>query len=410
MKKIKARRLKGFRDFLPDELNFRRKILTKIEDMFISNGFSGIQTPALEYFDILMNKYAEEEKLVYNFKDFGNRHIALRYDLTVPTARVLAQHQNEIKLPFKRYQIQPVWRADNTQKGRFREFYQCDIDIFGAKSYVADAELLNIAIEVFENLGFENFIIRINNRKILNAISKFIKREDKFNDIVSAIDKWDKRSIKETKNDLLNRGLTQEEIEKLLLCIDTTDKKSQDKLDSLKELLKKIPQGLEGVKEIENIFSLIKNKKFIKYDPTIARGLAYYTGVIFEIEILDGNVGSVAGGGRYDNLIGSFINRDIPATGISFGIERIFEILKDRNYKFNKQEVEKIMLVNFKETINDIFKLAEKLRKEGKRVFIYPEAKKISKQLEYADKNGFKKVYILGPDEIKSNRPKIKLL
>lgn len=316
---INPRLLKGFRDFLPEELRFRKQLFKVFEDIFEKYGYEPLETPALEYFDTLMGKYGEEEKLVYQFEDFGGRKVAMKYDLTVPTARVLAQYPDKIRLPWKKYQIQPVWRADNTQKGRFREFYQCDVDVVGVRSMLVEAELLKLAIELFEKLGFKEFIIRINSREILGAIAKYAGSEDKFFDIVVAIDKWDKRTPEETKQDLLSRGFSERQIGMIFECITLQGDTSLKKLENLGSKIGSISGGARGIRDLEEIIKLVDMETYIKYDPTIARGLAYYTGPIYEVTVIDGGVGSIAGGGRYDKLIGSFSDRNYLHAGFLSG-------------------------------------------------------------------------------------------
>jgi len=409
MKKIKPRLLKGFRDFLPEDLQFRKQVFAVFEKIFQKYGYEPLETPTLEYWDILMGKYGEEEKLVYNFKDFGGRQVAMKYDLTVPTARVLAQYQDKIKLPWKRYQIQPVWRADNTQKGRFREFYQCDADCLGTDSMVADAEFITMAIEILNELGFQEFIIRINNRKILNGIAKYAGAEDKFYEIVYAVDKWEKRKPAETKDDLISRGLDEAQVDKIFSCLELMGSTSMEKLADLEKKLGEVEEGKEGIDEIRQIIELVGDEEKLKYDPTIARGLAYYTGPVWEITVIEGGVGSVAGCGRYDKLVSGFLGRDIPATGGSFGIERIIEVMKERDMKLSDEgESEKVMVANMKGYTKEAFELAGKLREQGLIVSLYPDAKKLGKQMEYADKKGFASVYIIGEDEAKENTVQIK--
>ncbi len=406
--KIEPKILKGFRDFLPEEYNVRKKVFQIFENTFKKYGFEGLETPALEYFDILMGKYGEEEKLVYNFEDFGGREVALKYDLTVPTARVIAMNQDKIKMPFKRYQIQPVWRADNTQKGRFREFYQCDVDVFGSNSKLCEAELMLLSIELLKELGFKEFVIMINNRKILNAIAKYAGAEDKFFEIVYAIDKWTKRTPAETKDDLIRKGLAEDQVDKVFDCLSLKGSKNSEKLNDLETKLSGVLEGRDGIEELRQIIDLVDNEEVIKFTPTIARGLAYYTGPVYEILILDGNVGSVAGGGRYDEMIGSMTGGNTPAVGISFGIERIMEIIKERNMLEGIDQEERAMVLNIEGYQKECFDLANRIRQKGESVFMYPEAKKIGKQLEYAAKQNFTKAYILGEEEISNNEVSIK--
>ncbi len=406
---INPRTLKGFRDFLPEDLKLRRTIFAIFTEVFESYGFEPLETPALEYFDILMGKYGEEEKLVYQFDDSGGRRVAMKYDLTVPTARVLAQYPDKIKLPWKKYQIQPVWRADNTQKGRFREFYQCDVDTLGTESKLAEAEFINMGIEILQKLGFKDFVIRINNRKILSAIAQYASAQDKFFDIVVAIDKWDKRTPAETKEDLVARGLSPEQVDKIFSCIMLKGDTSLEKLVDLRAKIGSIPDGEVGIRELEEIIYYVVQEEFLKYEPTIARGLSYYTGPIFEISVVDGGVGSIAGGGRYDKLIGSFLGQDIPAAGISFGIERIIEVMREQNITLNQEDDRgKVMVALMQGYEKEAMRYAKKLRDNGVDVFFYPEVKKLSKQLEFANKKGFKKVYIIGENEAKSDMVTVK--
>lgn len=404
MPKIKPRLLKGFRDFLPDELRLRKKVFKVFEDIFESYGYEPLQTPVLEYADILLGKYGEEEKLVYQFEDFGGRKVAMRYDQTVPTARVLAQYQDKIQLPWKRYQIQPVWRAENTQRGRFREFYQCDADVLGSDSMTADAEFISMSIEILKELGFKDFIIRLNNRKILNAIAKLVNAPDKFEDIVYAIDKWEKRKPAETKKDLIKRGLDEDQVDQIFSCLTLIGDTSKRKLKDLREKLSGIAEGEEGITELLEIIELVDNEKYLMYDPTIARGLTYYTGPVWEITVTEGKVGSVCGAGRYDKLIGSFLGRDIPATGGSFGVERIIEVLKDSDSFQLPASSFGVLVVNMPGLEKQSFKLAGDIRSQGIPTFLYPNSKKLGKQLEYADKKGFKYVVIQGEDEMKEGK------
>lgn len=411
--KIEPRLLKGFRDFIGDDLLIRKAIFALFEKTFQTYGYEPLETPTLEYFDVLMGKYGEEEKLVYQFKDQGGRQVAMKYDLTVPTSRVMAQYQNTLKLPWKRYQIQPVWRADNTQKGRFREFYQLDADTFGVESCIVDAEFIDMGIEIFKKLGFTDFKVRLNSRKILNAVAKYAGREDKLFDIIYAIDKWDKRTPDETKNDLQERlasekYLTSEiekQVDKVFECI-TKD------LSVLEKLLKGIPEGEEGIKELKDIFMYSVNPDYIVYDPTIARGLAYYTGPVWEFNIIEGGVGSVAGCGRYDKLVGQFIGKDIPATGGSFGIERIIEVMKDRNMlKKLLPDTKKILVVALEEEILKFaYQTADKIRQGGFNVTLYPKIRKLGDVINYAVDKGFDNIVILGEDEVRDGIFTVKTL
>lgn len=402
MSTIKPRLLKGFRDFLPQQLWLRRKVINTFIEVFEKYGYEPLETPALEYFDILMGKYGEQEKLVYNFEDFGGRKVALKYDLTVPASRVMAQYQSELSLPWKRYQIQPVWRADNTQKGRFREFYQCDADIFGAKDMIADAEFIDMGIEILTKLGFKEFKVRINNRKLLNGIASYIGEPQKFNDMVYVIDDWDKRDLEQNKQELFKKGFQDNEVAKITdLILSQGD--SPTRLDMLKEKLKDIPEAQEGIAELKQIFKLVNNEK-LDFDLSIARGLSYYTGPVWEWSIIEGRVGSVGGCGRYDKLVGGFTGIDIPATGGSFGLERIMEILSDRAMLEQQDTNIKVMVSIFNEDLAKAsFDLADELRNRGIPTLLYPQIKPLKKQFEYADKKGIPYVIVLGEDELSLN-------
>ncbi len=411
MNKIKPRTLKGFRDFFGEELQQRKQIIGIIEQIFQKYGYEPLETPALEYFDILMGKYGEEEKLVYNFEDFGGRRVAMKYDLTVPTCRVLAQYPNKINLPWKRYQMQPVWRADNTQKGRFREFWQCDADVLGCKDTLAEAEYITMGIEILTKLGFKDFLVRINNRKILNAIAEYTGREDKFTDIVYAIDKWEKRPIEDTVTDLIQRGLTATEADKVVACVQSSEKDSLKALDRLAKLLKDTKDGLSGINELREIFRLTKNPRYLVYDSTIARGLAYYTGPVWEWTIIEGGVGSVGGCGRYDELVASFSGRDIPATGGSFGIERIIEVMRERDMLPKATVTTKILVTVFnQDNALQSFEVANALREKGIATLVFPEYKSLGKQFEYASKKGIPFAVIIGEDEAKKKLVTLKTL
>lgn len=392
MAQIQARLLKGFRDFLPAELWQRQFVIKTISKIFEKYGYEPIETPALEYFDILMGKYGEQEKLVYNFEDFGGRRIALKYDLTVPASRVMAQYQNQITLPWKRYQIQPVWRADNTQRGRFREFYQCDADIFGAKDMTADAEYIQMGIEILNTLGFKDFVVRLNNRKILNGISKYLDAENQFLGLVYVIDDWDKRDLEENKIELQKRGISDDGINKLIGLMDLNIKE-------LAEKLKDIPEAKEGIDEVLTILNLVDDEKLI-FDLTIARGLSYYTGPVWEWKIIEGNIGSVGGCGRYDKLVGTFTGMDIPATGGSFGLERILEVMKERDMLPKIENKIKVMVTIFNaELAKESFQIATELRNKGLETLMYPSIKPLKKQFEYASKKNIPYVITIGEDE-----------
>lgn len=411
---IKPQTLKGFRDFLPDDMRIRTKVIETFKRIFEKYGYEPLETPTLEYANILMGKYGEEaEKLIYNFEDRGGRKVAMKYDLTVPTCRVMAQYGDKLPLPFKRYQIQPVWRADNTQKGRFREFYQCDADTFGTTSMIADAEFIQMGLEILNELRFTNVAARINNRKFIDGLTKYAgANNDQFYAICVAVDKFEKIGADGVVAEMKKRNLSNEIINKIMSVVSLSGT-SDELVGKLKKMMAKIPEAMEGLKELEELFSFLKagevREDKYQFDLSIIRGLSYYTGPVWEFAVKDGGVGSVAGCGRYDKLVGMYLGHDIPATGGSFGIERIIEIVKDRSLL--TQSVSKQCLVSIfgpSEALESI-RIASLLRKQNIQTVLYPDANvKLDKQLKYANKKGIELVIIIGPEEIKNKTVKLK--
>ena len=382
MNKLNLATPKGFRDFLPETAAKRNFLLEKIVRVFESFGFEPLETPALEYAEILKGKYGEEEKLIYEFEDRGGRQVALRYDQTVPLARVIAAYPNLPK-PFKRYQVQPVWRAENTQAGRYREFLQVDIDTVGTGSVLADAEVVLAAAEVLEKIGFERYNIKVNDRKIFNSLPKAV---------VIAMDKMDKIGEVGVIEQIKKTGMNQR---------------------AAGEILEKI-KGAAPTGTINELFNILKDcglsaDKYAFY-PTLARGLDYYTGAIFEIEIEGYTAGSVGGGGRYDKLIGSFSKEEIPAVGFSFGFDRLLEAAETAGLlPKNAQKTQVLVTVFEAKLLNNSLELATNLRKRGINTEIYLEpAAKLDKQLKYADVKKIPFVAILGPEEIKEEKIALK--
>lgn len=366
--------LKGFRDFLPKELRKRSFVINALRKVFESYGFEPLETPALEYEEILMGKYGDEgDKLMYKFEDNGKRKVALRYDQTVPLARVVAQYQNELSFPFKRYQIQNVWRAENTQKGRFREFLQVDIDTIGSSSPLADLEILQIVYDSFKKLGIK-VKIKINDRRLLKSLtSKEIIILDKLNKI------GDQGVVSELKEIGKNEG----EARKIL--------------DSTKAL-----NLSEELKDIKTQFEKINPEKDILiFEPTLARGISYYTGIIFEVEVEGYDGGSIAGGGRYDNLIGTFAGKDIPAVGFSFGFDRLMEAMEQQGL-FPKSLSANSVLVAFysSELQEKALETAKNLRKKDINAEFYLDDASLEKQLKYADKKQIPYVLIVEKDKL----------
>lgn len=375
--------LKGFRDFLPSEAKKREYVIDTLRKVFISYGFEPLETPALEYADVLLGKYGEDaDKLLYTFIDRGGRRVGMRYDQTVPLSRVVAQFQNDIPLPFKRYQIQPVWRAENTQKGRYREFLQCDIDIVGTPSYLADAEILAVVAEAFTKLGLDDFRILVNDRKSFEGLKS---------DAVITIDKLKKIGEDGVKKELVEKGYDASLLEQI---------QSKKPTDSLVKILKTASQ-----------LSVPENQ--LVFEPTLARGLDYYTGMIVEVEIPSYSVGSVLGGGRYDNLVGMFSGRDIPAVGVAFGFDRIIDAMEEKGLfnKLEKQNKAVLVTIFSSELLEKAIAAYNSLREKGIAVELYAdESAKMDKQLKYADKKQIPFAVIIGPEEAEKNTVVLKNL
>jgi histidyl-tRNA synthetase len=384
-KKIKPQTLKGFRDFLPEEMVIRQKVIDILKNVFESYGFEPLETPALEYAETLLGKYGEEaDKLIYQFEDRGKRKVGLRYDLTVPLARVIAANPN-LPMPFKRYQIQPVWRADKPQAGRFREFLQCDIDTIGNASLRADAEIIACALEAIKKLGLKNTKMLINDRYILRNLKP---------EFVSAIDKLGKVGKAGVIKELVKKGAKKSWAEKYINSF-SKEKPTPNNITVFNHLKK---LGWKEGKDFE-------------FDPTLARGLDYYTSTIFELASPNCKSDSLGGGGRYDNLIGMFLGRDVPAVGFSFGIDRLIEAMKQQGlFKKLPKTTTKVLVTIFSpEFLEESIKLASKLREAGINTDLYPDPDtKLDKQLKYADRKGIPYVVILGPEEVKNKTVTVK--
>ncbi len=418
MKNITPRTFKGTKDFLPEEMITREEIIDKLKTIFTKYGFQPLETPSIEYLDILTGKYGtEDEKLIYRLAYKGGKELALRYDLTVPLCRVIAMNP-EISKPFKRYQIQPVWRADKPQmhQGRFREFYQCDADTVGSDSALVDVEFIVMTDEILKELGFKEYKIRINNRKILKGIIEFLGiNPDLENSFLRSLDKLDKIGMEGVNEELIKKGFSEDVINKInnILHI-SLEKDSRDVIDILGKKIDSVSSFKDGLKEIEILFDYLEmtevDKNNYKFDLYLARGLEYYTGIIYEsvIESLP-HMGSLTGGGRYDKLIGTLIGRDIPASGTTIGLDRIFTAMEQLKILPEKRTKTQVMICLFgKEFIRNSMTLASMLRKEGFNTEIYFEEDKLNKQFSYADKKGIPIVIIEGPDEIKGDKIGIK--
>jgi len=419
---------KGTRDFSPNEMSGRNYIFDKIKGVFKLYGFQQIETPAMENLSTLMGKYGEEgDKLLFRILNSGDYLSAvspseliqpnslklstkisekgLRYDLTVPFARYVVQNQNDITFPFRRYQIQPVWRADRPQKGRYREFYQCDVDVIGSDSLLNEVELIQIVDHVYRNLGIR-VALKINNRKILAGIAEMIDEADRIIDITVAIDKFDKIGIDRVNEELSQKGLSEQAIAKLQPILKIKGS-NEVKLNQLERAIGTSAIGMSGINEIRTIFGylcLLSLETEIELDLTLARGLNYYTGAIFEVKSKDVEIGSITGGGRYDDLAGVFGLPGVSGVGISFGADRIYDVMSHLDL-FPKEvsTTTLVMFVNFgKEEMKYSISLLSRLRSEGICSEIYPDAEKLKKQLNYANRKGIKFVIIAGESEIKS--------
>ena len=425
---------KGTRDFSPIEMAKRNYIFDTIRDVYNIYGFQQIETPAMENLSVLMGKYGEEgDKLLFKILNSGDclekfseddlreKNSArfavkvcekgLRYDLTVPFARFVVQHRNELTFPFKRYQIQPVWRADRPQKGRYREFYQCDGDVIGSGSLLYEVEFIQIIDEVFRRLGL-HVCIKLNNRKILSGIAEMIGEAGRITDITVAIDKFDKIGVDAVNEELRQKGVSKQALAFLQPVI-LLKGSNQEKLAKLKETLADTATGLQGIEETAYILHHIETLSLrteVEVDLTLARGLNYYTGSILEVKSLDAEIGSIAGGGRYDNLTGVFGMDGVSGVGLSFGAERIFDILNQLDlFPANSLKSTQLLFVNFGEKeVSYLLHVIATIRAAGIQTELYPETSKLKKQLGYADAKKIPFVALVGENELTANKINLK--
>ena len=435
---------KGTRDFGPEQMMRRTFIFDKIREVFLKYGYQPLETPAMETLDTLLGKYGDEgDRLIFKILNSGQYlakldnseklyltdHVgqedsavsqwltgkisekALRYDLTVPFARYVVQNRNEISFPFKRFQIQPVWRADRPQKGRYREFYQCDADVIGSDSLLNEAELIHIIDEVFNILNIR-ISIKINNRKILAGIAEFIGYKDKITDITVAIDKLEKIGLEKVKEELADRGIPARSIDQLQPVFELSGG-NEEKLNNLREILHSSEIGLRGIEEITRLLGYLKStgiENRVDLDLTLARGLTYYTGAIIEVKAMDIEIGSICGGGRYDDLTGIFGLPGVSGVGISFGADRIYDTLEQLNaFPPSTRKSSFAIFLNLGETeISWCLPLAAELRKAGIPVEIYPDPAKMKKQLSYANQHSIHFAIMAGETEIANNEVSVK--
>ena len=425
---------KGTRDFGPVEMAKRNYIFNTIREVYAFYGFRQIETPAMENLSTLMGKYGEEgDKLLFKIlnsgdfrsgisaEDYSSDSAArlaarfcekgLRYDLTVPFARYVVQHRDELQMPFKRFQIQPVWRADRPQKGRYREFYQCDADVVGSDSLLNEVELMQIVDEVFTRFGIR-VCIKINNRKILTGIAEIIGEADKIVDITVAIDKLDKIGLDKVNDELRAVGLSEEAVEKLQPIIALSGS-NEEKLETMRRVLAESETGLKGVEEVAFVLETLKNSQLhneIELDLTLARGLNYYTGCIFEVKALDVQIGSITGGGRYDNLTGIFGMPGLSGVGISFGADRIYDVLGQLDlYPQETQSGVQLLFINFGAAeAAHCLRLAAQARLAGIATEVYPDSVKMKKQMSYANAHNVPFVALVGETEMAEGRITLK--
>lgn len=425
---------KGTRDFSPTEMMRRNYIFSTITKTFQLFGYVPIETPAMELLTTLTGKYGEEgDKLIFKILNSGNFlegidklqisdeslprlatqlcEKALRYDLTVPFARYVVQNQNNISFPFKRYQIQPVWRADRPQKGRYREFYQCDVDVIGSNSLINELELVQIIDSIFKQLKI-NVIVKINNRKILSGIAEIIGAPEKITDITVAIDKLDKIGKDKVIEELVSKGLSNQALQ-MIEPLYHLQGNNEEKISAIAKLLQQSAVGLKGIEELNTVFNLCRNVKVnckVEFDVTLARGLNYYTGAIFEVKATDVAIGSICGGGRYDDLTGIFGLPDVSGVGVSFGADRIYDVMQELQlFPADAVQSSKIMLTNFGENETMYcLQILQELRDQGISAEMFPETAKIRKQMTWANNKQIPYVGIIGTDEMEKNTISLK--
>ncbi len=411
---IQPRTFKGARDFLPEQMLHRERITQVMRQTFKKYGFAPIETPAIEYLDVLTGKYGEDaDRLIYrlNYKNGSKDEAALHYDLTVPFSRVVAMNP-DLAMPFKRYQIQPVWRADRPQphQGRFREFYQCDVDCVGSSSMVIDAEMVAITYEVLSQLGFEGFLIKINNRKILNGITQYVGLDASWTqEVCRSIDKLDKVEWSEVRKELTDKNIAEDAIAKLELLL-----QKELTLTNLEAELSAVEVAQEGIRELKQVFAYLDilgiPASAYRFDISLARGLDYYTGPIFETKLpAHPHIGSLTGGGRYDTLIGMFTGKDMPSVGTTLGLDRIFTAMQQLNLLEDVKTSTQVLVANFgDDTMQDALSLVKSLRENNVNTEFYPEPAKMKKQFAYCDKKKIPYVCIIGETEKAAQKVSVK--
>lgn len=407
---IKPQTLKGFNDYFSDDMRIRNFIRDSFRELAQEYGFEPLETPALEYSELILGQSGvEAEKLYYKFKDNGDRDVMLKYELMIPMCRAVAQNINNISFPYKRFQIQNVWRAENVQKGRMREFTQMDIDILGTASAISDAEIIQFGLDFLKKIGFKKYQVRINSREIIQGLVDVLQIDkEKFEAVYIAIDKLGKIGEEDVRAELTqNNKIEKGKIDKLLEILKMND------LEKISEILASSESGEKGISNIKSILSILQKAgiegDLIKFDLSLARGLASYTGAVWEFEVIDGNVGSVSGGGRYDKAVSKYIGREIPATGTSFGLERLTEIMKEKKIIDTFSEKNSTLIIPLDEnSLEYSFFVASKLREKKIETTLFPDFTKLKDSLRYADRKRFAWVIIIGENEISNNTIQLK--
>lgn len=399
---MKPQTLKGFYDYFSDDMRIRNFIKDSFREIAEEYGFEPLETPALEYSELILGQSGEEaEKLYYKFKDNGERDVMLKYELMIPMCRAVAQNINSITLPYKRYQVQNVWRAENVQRGRLREFTQMDVDILGSSSHLADAEIILFGISFLKKIGFENFRVRLNSREIIQGIVEVLEiEESKFEKIYISIDKLEKIGKKKVREILImDSNIEKEKVDKLLEIIEIKE------IDKISNILENSIAGKNGVENIKKILSIINGteKDKVLFDLSLARGLTSYTGAVWEFEIIEGNIGSVSGGGRYDKAVSKYLGREIPATGTSFGLERLAEVIKQMEMLKTKDNKSVLIIPMDERSTSFLLSTTKKLREQNIQTNIYPDFVKLKESLRYANKKKYTWVVIIGENETSSN-------
>ena len=400
--RMKPQTLKGFYDYFSDDMRIRNFIKDSFREIAEEYGFEPLETPALEYSELILGQSGEEaEKLYYKFKDNGDRDVMLKYELMIPMCRAVAQNINSIILPYKRYQVQNVWRAENVQRGRLREFTQMDVDILGSSSPLADAEIILFGISFLKKIGFENFRVRLNSREIIQGIVEVLEiEESKFEKIYISIDKLEKIGKEKVREILImDSNIEEEKVDKLLEIIEIKD------IDKISNILENSIAGKNGVENIKKILSIINGieEDKVLFDLSLARGLTSYTGAVWEFEIIEGNIGSVSGGGRYDKAVSKYLGREIPATGTSFGLERLAEVIKQMEMLKTKDNKSVLIIPIDESSASFVLSTTKKLREQNIQTNIYPDFVKLKESLKYANKKEYTWVIIIGENETSSN-------